>query len=238
MVAERGEFGAGNVRAGQIEFVLDAVERAVADQDQDEIVVGLGLPARPASRLSVRCARVASAPGERVDVRVSAGTFEQLVEVVGQRGEALLVIGLAAEPRDRDEIGMPRARAAREQQQASPAHEAQSRAHLHTIPHFRRSSHSENAQQQKQQKNDRHIPKFLGLAHGDARLRIGNFARQACDKFLRPPIAAAGLRGELFEQRRGSARCENSPPRRPCAGRSARRGQSPGRRAAAVTSVI
>ena len=38
MVAERGEFGAGNVRADEIEFVFDAVEGAVTDQDQDEIV--------------------------------------------------------------------------------------------------------------------------------------------------------------------------------------------------------
>ena len=74
-------------------------------------------PAWPRARLafsmSVRCARVASAPDQRVNVRLAAGSLEQFVEILRQAGEALLVVRLAAEARDRDVIRSPRAREAR-----------------------------------------------------------------------------------------------------------------------------
>ena len=41
-VAQRGQVRGGNIRARKIEFVLDAVEGAVADQNQHEIVFRLG----------------------------------------------------------------------------------------------------------------------------------------------------------------------------------------------------
>ena len=40
-VAQHGDLFAGDIRTGQVEFVLLAVEGAVADQDQREFVIGL-----------------------------------------------------------------------------------------------------------------------------------------------------------------------------------------------------
>ena len=60
-IAERGHFRAGNIRAEQIEFVLDAIERAVADEDQHEIVFRLGLLGHLRERVA-QARSVASAP--------------------------------------------------------------------------------------------------------------------------------------------------------------------------------
>ena len=42
-VAHRGDLGRRHIRPDEIELVFDAVERTVADQDQHEIVVSLGV---------------------------------------------------------------------------------------------------------------------------------------------------------------------------------------------------
>ena len=59
-VAQHGQVLAGNVRPGQIEFVLFAVVGAVADQDQRKFVFGLGLARDLAERVGqMRLRRVA-----------------------------------------------------------------------------------------------------------------------------------------------------------------------------------
>src|SRR5712691_847883 len=55
------------------------------------------------------------------------------------------------------------------------------------------------AQQQQHEKDDRHIPQFLGVTDRDARLRIGDLAREPV-QVLRPPVPPARLRSQLFEQ--------------------------------------
>ncbi len=137
-IAEGGEVRRGNVGAGKIEFVLDAVERAVADQGQDEIVIRLGLGGDLRERVGEMRARGVGA-GERVDMDIAARGFQQLVEIHRQRGEALLVFGLAAQARHGDVINR-RARGNREQERGRETD--RENGGLHTIPHFRRSSHS------------------------------------------------------------------------------------------------
>src|SRR5579862_3600590 len=76
---------------------------------------------------------------ERVDVRVAANRLQHLVQVPGHRGEALLVIRFADKPGDGDVVpGGARRRRQQEGRQGHPNH------HLHTTPHFRRTSHSAN----------------------------------------------------------------------------------------------
>ncbi len=69
----------------------------MADKDQYEVVFGLGL-----FRDSAECFRHLAASGlsarERVDMRLAAGSFQQLIEIVGHGGEALLIVGFAPEP--------------------------------------------------------------------------------------------------------------------------------------------
>ena len=73
------------------------------DQDQREFIFGLGLARDLAERVGqARFRRVASR--ECVHVRIARRGLEQFVEVFRQRGEALLVIGLASEPRDGDVV--------------------------------------------------------------------------------------------------------------------------------------
>ena len=55
----------------EIEFVLDAVEGAVADEDQHEVVVGLGLRGRPGPAFRSDARGWPRSPVERVDVRVA-----------------------------------------------------------------------------------------------------------------------------------------------------------------------
>ena len=55
------------------------------------------------------------------------------------------------------------------------------------------------AQQQDQEKEDRHIPKLLRFANRDSGFRDGYFVRQT-GKVLRTPIAPARLRGKLLQQ--------------------------------------
>ncbi len=141
-VAQGGKFRAGNIRADEIEFVLDAVEGAVADQDQHEVVFGLGLLRDLAKRVA-SCALRGIRAGEREDVASLPRGLQQLVEIVGHGGEALLVVGLAAEPRDGDVID-PGARGQRGKKAERHNRCDRDRRRLHTIPHFRRSSHSED----------------------------------------------------------------------------------------------
>ena len=128
----------GNVGAGKIEFVLDAVERAVADQGEDEIVIRFGLGGDLRERVGEMRARGVGA-GERVDMDIAARGFQQLVEIHRERGEFLLVFGLAAQARHGDVINR-RARGNREQERGRETD--RENGGLHTIPHFRRSSHS------------------------------------------------------------------------------------------------
>ena len=43
-VAQLSQFGGGNIRADEVELILLPVERPVADQNQHEVIFGLGLP--------------------------------------------------------------------------------------------------------------------------------------------------------------------------------------------------
>ena len=84
----------------------------MADQDQRKFIFGLGLARNLAERVGqARLRRVASR--ERVDVRIARRGLEKFVEVLRERGEALLVVGLASETRDGDVVrrGLRRARA-------------------------------------------------------------------------------------------------------------------------------
>ena len=141
--------------------------------------------------------------GQRVDMRIGAGGFEQLVEILGQGREALLVIGLAAQARDGDVVD---ARARGNAHSSTPPSNtaAQGRstwppAAAHTIPHFRRSSHSE-------ERSSRSSRNITGMFHRSLVSRMVmpaseygiSFARLG--KILGLPVASAGLRGEFLQQ--------------------------------------
>src|ERR1700674_927967 len=86
------------------------------------------------------------AASQRIDMRVAARSFEQIVELLRQRSEALLVIGFAAQARNRDVIGSgprgERAQTCTAEAKANPL--CGLPANIHTTPHFRRKSHSED----------------------------------------------------------------------------------------------
>ena len=68
-IAPGRQLRGGNVRAGEIEFVLDAVKGAVADQDQHEIVVGLGLAGNLGQRFfDMRAGGIRARQRENVNV--------------------------------------------------------------------------------------------------------------------------------------------------------------------------
>src|SRR5258707_10000527 len=82
---------------------------------------------------------------QSIDMRITARIFQQLVEILRQRSEALLVIGFAAKARHRNEIGSG-ARGNRGETCTTETHANPQRgtpANFHTTPHFWRSSHSE-----------------------------------------------------------------------------------------------
>ena len=83
-------------------------------------------------------ALVACAPYRRGYFGVGAGSVQQLVDLLGLRSEALLVVGFAAQSGDRDVKGGARASDADSTQAARQP----SRASLHTTPHLLRSTHS------------------------------------------------------------------------------------------------
>ncbi len=137
-VAESGEIRGGNIGARKIELVFEAVEGAVADQGEHEIVVRLGLLGDLLECIGEMRARGVAA-GQRIDVDICARGLEQLVEVHGERSEVLLVIRLAAKARDRDVIDR---RTRRDCKQERGREADREKSGLHTIPHLRRSSHS------------------------------------------------------------------------------------------------
>ena len=71
-VAQLGELCSRDVRADEIELVFDAVERAVADERQDEVVLGLGVVRDLSQDLRQTRPRRRRA-GQGVDVDVGAG---------------------------------------------------------------------------------------------------------------------------------------------------------------------
>src|ERR1700736_29677 len=97
---------------------------------------------------------------QRVDMRVAARSFQQLVEILRQRGEALLVIRFVTQARDRNVVGS----GARGERGKTRISKAQNHAQggpsvdLHTTPHFRRRSHSE-------ERNSRIRRKMTGMFH-------------------------------------------------------------------------
>src|ERR1039458_998796 len=78
---------------------------------------------------------------ERVNVHIASRILENFIEVGSYRGETLFVVWLASQTGNRDVIG-PGPRGDRTHNHPSE-NQSQERA-PHTIPHFRRSSHSEN----------------------------------------------------------------------------------------------
>jgi len=111
----------------------------VADQGQHEVVVGRGLARHLLQYLGETRARRVAAE-QAVDVRVAAGGLEDLVQIFGRRGESLLVIGFSHQPGNGD-VETRGARGRRKQQRQQRQRE-DADGHLHTMPHFLRSSHS------------------------------------------------------------------------------------------------
>src|SRR5882762_6832243 len=85
------------------------------------------------------------AASQRIDMRVAARSLQQLVELLRESSEALLVIGFAAQARYRNVIGSGLHGERRQTQisdaQANP--QCGLPTNIHTTPHFRRRSHSE-----------------------------------------------------------------------------------------------
>ena len=94
-----------NVRTRQIELVFRAVERSVADHHQHESVRRFGLRGDSIQRRFHLRARGVGAFQSFHDAIALAARLQDLIRVGGQHGEALLVIRLAAQTRDRQNVG-------------------------------------------------------------------------------------------------------------------------------------
>src|SRR5205823_4446235 len=118
------------------ELILDTIERSVTDENQDEVVLWLGVLGDLSEYLcETRTGRRRAREG--VDVDVGAGGLQHLVEIRGAGRETLLVVGFAHQAGDRD--GVHRGASGNGQQQTSETHAERG---LHTMPHLRRTSHS------------------------------------------------------------------------------------------------
>src|ERR1700694_1160223 len=97
---------------------------------------------------------------QRIDMHVAARRFQQLVEILRQRGEALLVIRFATQTRNGKVIGSGMRREHGQTRGSEAQTDAQGGlpADFHTTPHFRRRSHSE-------ERNSRIRRKMTGMFH-------------------------------------------------------------------------
>ena len=98
-VAQAGQVGGRDVGTDEVELVLDAVVRTMADQDQHEVVLRLRGLRHLAHHIVQPVARRGVA-GQRVDVNGRTRRLQQLVELVDRRGKALLIVDVASQAAD------------------------------------------------------------------------------------------------------------------------------------------
>src|SRR5262249_40748604 len=141
----------------EIEFIFDAIEGSMADEDQREIIIRLGLALNCVDRLTEphRCGLCAQ---KGIDTRCRAPGREDVVEIVCGGSETLVVVGLSAKSRNDDiercSMRLKSKQTGRSQQQCA----------LHTTPHLRRSSHSAIGKPKRNRKN-------MGMFHSSLMLR-------------------------------------------------------------------
>src|SRR5262249_48229643 len=99
-VKQRGEFGPRNVGTFDVEFVVDAVERAMADQRDYERVARLRA-VRDFSELYVDL--LAGGINQGVRFTLAARLFNASFEISGEHLETLFVVRLAPLARNSDE---------------------------------------------------------------------------------------------------------------------------------------
>ena len=109
----------------------------MTDQNQHEVVLGLGLTGDALQRIGQLLAgRLRTA--ESVHMARRTRRLEDAIEIAGGAREALLVVRLAPEPGHGEKVDIRTRRCVHEEREC----QAQSRRCPHTTPHFRRSSHS------------------------------------------------------------------------------------------------
>ena len=138
-IEQRAELHSRKIGTRQVDLVIVAVEAAVTDQHQHEGVIRLGV-ARDLRQRVLQIGLGGLWAVERGDLRIRAGGVQQFVDFLRLRSEALLVVGFAAQARDRDveRRGVQSAWG----QQTNNSKPRTNSGSLHTTPHLLRSTHS------------------------------------------------------------------------------------------------
>jgi len=170
LVEQRAQLGCGKVRAGQIEFVVELIEGAVADQHQDDGIVSFSFFGDLVQvGFDVGSRGIGAVEG--LDFRVGLDFMEELVEILGPTAEALFVLGLAPLAGDGEVKGFcaegrhqengqdeKKTKTAPAINRAATCGSGQPMQLPHMTPHLRRSSHSP-------ERSIRRSRKIMGMSH-------------------------------------------------------------------------
>ena len=99
MIAKTSQVSCSYVRADQVELVVDPVERPVSYEDEHEVIFRAGVVGDGAEGFGKLGARRLVA-GQGIDMGAVSGCFEQLVQVFGVGGKALIVVRFPAKAGD------------------------------------------------------------------------------------------------------------------------------------------